>query len=100
MADGRRFFGLFLPAFAAALANGPHAAEATDVRPVSHAPGPPFDLAAPTPHRLSFTFDTAPARAVAVGTGRTALPALAAAGAHALLTDFSDTPQALEAILG
>jgi len=40
------------------------------------------------------------ARAVAVGTGRTALPALAAAGAHALLTDFSSTPQALEAILG
>jgi len=40
------------------------------------------------------------ARAVAVGTGRTALPALAAAGAHALLADFSNTPQALEAILG
>ena len=40
------------------------------------------------------------ARAVAVGTGRTALPVLAAAGAHALLADFSDTPQALEAILG
>jgi phosphoglycolate phosphatase len=40
------------------------------------------------------------ARAVAVGTGRTALPALAAAGAHALLADFSDTPRALEAILG
>ena len=40
------------------------------------------------------------ARAVAVGTGRTALPALAAAGAHALLPDFSDTPRAVEAILG
>lgn len=40
------------------------------------------------------------ARAVAVGTGRTALAALAAAGAHALLADFSDTPRALEAILG
>lgn len=40
------------------------------------------------------------ARAVAVGTGRTALPALRAAGAHALLADFSDTPRALEAILG
>ena len=66
MADGRRSFGLFLPAIAAAaaaaLAAGPLAAEATDARPISHAPGPPFDLAAPTPHRLSFTFDTAPAR--------------------------------------
>jgi phosphoglycolate phosphatase len=40
------------------------------------------------------------ARAVAVGTGRTALPALRAAGAHALLQDFSDTREALEAILG
>ncbi len=28
------------------------------------APGPPFDLAAPTPHRLSFSIDTAPARDV------------------------------------
>jgi phosphoglycolate phosphatase len=40
------------------------------------------------------------ARAVAVGTGRTELPVLAAAGAHALLADFSDTPRTLEAILG
>ena len=40
------------------------------------------------------------ARAVAVGTGRTALPILRAAGAHALLEDFSDTPRAVEAILG
>jgi hypothetical protein len=59
-------FGFFLPALAAAaaaaLAAGPLAAQPTEVRPASHAPGPPFDLAAPTPHRLSFTFDTAPAR--------------------------------------
>ena len=47
-----------------ALAAGPLAAQATTPRPVSHAPGPPFDLAAPTPHRLSFTIDTAPARDV------------------------------------
>jgi phosphoglycolate phosphatase len=40
------------------------------------------------------------ARTVAVGTGRTGLPALRAAGAHALLEDFSDTPRAMEAILG
>jgi phosphoglycolate phosphatase-like HAD superfamily hydrolase len=40
------------------------------------------------------------ARAVAVSTGRTALPALQAAGAHAVLADLSDTRQALEAILG
>jgi phosphoglycolate phosphatase len=40
------------------------------------------------------------ARAVAVATGRTALPALRAAGAHAVLADLSDTRQALEAILG
>lgn len=39
------------------------------------------------------------ARAVAVGTGRTTLSALEAAGAHALLADFSDTSRALEAIL-
>jgi phosphoglycolate phosphatase-like HAD superfamily hydrolase len=40
------------------------------------------------------------ARAVAVATGRTALPVLRAAGAHAVLADLSDTQQALEAILG
>ena len=60
MADGTRSFGLFLPAIAAAaaaaLAAGPLAAEGVG--------GPPFDLAAPTPHRLSFTVDTAPARDV------------------------------------
>ncbi len=68
MADGRRSLGLILPVLAAAAASsfaaGPRAAQATDARPVSRAPGPPFDLAAPTPHRLSFTFDTAPARDV------------------------------------
>jgi len=40
------------------------------------------------------------ARTVAVGTGRTTLPALQAAGAHAVLADLSDTQRALEAILG
>ena len=40
------------------------------------------------------------ARAVAVATGRTALPVLRAAGAHVVLADLSDTRQALEAILG
>lgn len=40
------------------------------------------------------------ARAVAVGTGRTPLPTLIEAGAHVALPDFSDTPRALEAILG
>ena len=66
MADSRRSLGLILPAFAAAaaLATGPLAAEAVDAPPVSHPAGPPFDLAAPTPHRLSFTVDTAPARDV------------------------------------
>ena len=38
-----------------------HAAPAS---PAAQAAGPPFDLAAPTPHRLSFTIDTAPARDV------------------------------------
>jgi hypothetical protein len=58
LADASRSFGLILAAFAAAaaLAAGPLAAEGVA--------GPPFDLAAPTPHRLSFTFDTAPARDV------------------------------------
>ncbi|MCM3876786.1 MAG: hypothetical protein NEA02_10245 [Thermoanaerobaculia bacterium] len=32
--------------------------------PADPALGPPFDLAAPTPHRLAFTIDTAPARDV------------------------------------
>ena len=65
MADSRRSVG-FLPVFVAAavFAAWPLAAEATDAPPVSHVPGPPFDLAAPTPHRLSFTIDTAPARDV------------------------------------
>jgi phosphoglycolate phosphatase len=40
------------------------------------------------------------ARAIAVATGRTALPALEAAGAHVVLADLSDTDRALEAILG
>jgi len=40
------------------------------------------------------------ARAIAVATGRTALPALEAAGAHVVLADLSDTQRALEAILG
>lgn len=40
------------------------------------------------------------ARAIAVATGRTALPALAAAGAHAVLADFSDTGRTVKAILG
>ncbi|HEX7615136.1 MAG TPA: HAD family hydrolase [Thermoanaerobaculia bacterium] len=40
------------------------------------------------------------ARAVAVATGRTALSALEAAGAHVVLADLSDTERALEAILG
>jgi hypothetical protein len=37
---------------------------------------------------------------LAVGTGRTALPALEAAGAHVVLADLADTRRALEAILG
>ena len=44
--------GLAFRSFASAV---PYAASAS---------GPPFDLAAPTPHRLSFTIDTAPARDV------------------------------------
>jgi len=40
------------------------------------------------------------ARAIAVATGRTAVPALEAAGAHVVLADLSDTGRALEAILG
>lgn len=40
------------------------------------------------------------ARAIAVATGRTTLPALEAAGAHVVLADLSDTERALEAILG
>jgi phosphoglycolate phosphatase-like HAD superfamily hydrolase len=40
------------------------------------------------------------ARAIAVATGRTALPALETAGAHTVLADFSDTERAVEAILG
>jgi phosphoglycolate phosphatase len=40
------------------------------------------------------------ARAVAVGTGRTSLPALKEAGAHVVLADLSSTEHALEAILG
>ena len=32
--------------------------------PASRPSGPPFDLAAPTPHKLSFTIDTTPARDV------------------------------------
>ena len=40
------------------------------------------------------------ARAIAVATGRTAVPALEAAGAHVVLADLSDTDRALEAILG
>ncbi|HEX5856455.1 MAG TPA: hypothetical protein VFZ57_12615 [Thermoanaerobaculia bacterium] len=46
---------------AIALAAGPLAAQAP---PPGRQAGPPFDLAAPTPHRLSFTIDTAPARDV------------------------------------
>ena len=66
MADGRRSSGLLLPALAAAvaLAAGSGRAEATDAPPASQVPDTPYDLAAPTPHRLSFTFDTAPARDV------------------------------------
>ena len=66
MVDSRRLFGLALPVFAAAaaLATGALAAEPTRVPPASQRAGPPFDLEAPTPHRLSFTVDTAPARDV------------------------------------
>jgi hypothetical protein len=46
---------------AASLAAGRLAAQAPPAPPQV---GPPFDLAAPTPHRLSFTIDTAPARDV------------------------------------
>lgn len=51
----------YLPLLALAFAAGPLAAEAP---PAVHASGPPFDLNAPTPHKLSFTIDTAPARDV------------------------------------
>jgi hypothetical protein len=66
LADPRRSLDLILSALAAAvaLATGPLAAKAVDSPPVSRAAGPPFDLTAPTPHRLSFTVDTAPARDV------------------------------------
>jgi hypothetical protein len=49
----------FLFAFAA-LASGTLGAAAPKTLP----PGPPFDFAAPTPHQISFTVDTAPARDV------------------------------------
>jgi hypothetical protein len=37
---------------------------AVPASPPAFAAGPPFDLAAPTPHRLTFTIDTGPARDV------------------------------------
>jgi hypothetical protein len=59
LADERRF--LRVVAAVAALAAGRLAAQAP---PSARQAGPPFDLAAPTPHRLSITIDTAPARDV------------------------------------
>ena len=54
---------LVLAAFVVGLAFRAFAASAS--APASaRVPGPPFDLAASTPHRLSFTIDTAPARDV------------------------------------
>jgi len=52
---------LVLAALVASLAFRAFAASAPASAQV---PGPPFDLAASTPHRLSFTIDTAPARDV------------------------------------
>jgi hypothetical protein len=54
---------LRIVAAVAALAEGRLAAQAP-APPAARQTGPPFDLAAPTPHRLSFTIDTAPARDV------------------------------------
>ena len=59
MAETRRFLRIVVAV--AALPAGLLAAQAP---PAAHQTGPPFDLAAPTPHRLSFTIDTAPARDV------------------------------------
>src|SRR5512143_463322 len=61
--DPGRSLGLLVPALAAALAAGSLGADGV-APPVSRAAGLPFDLAAPTPHRLSFTIDTGPARDV------------------------------------
>jgi hypothetical protein len=52
---------IVLAALASSLALRSFAAPAP---PAASIPGPPFDLAAPTPHRLSFTIDTGPARDV------------------------------------
>jgi len=59
LAEAGRLGGIVLAAIA--LAAGPLGAQAP---PAARQAGPPFDLAAPTPHRLSFTIDTAPARDV------------------------------------
>ncbi|MGZ6971396.1 MAG: hypothetical protein ACXVID_07010, partial [Thermoanaerobaculia bacterium] len=64
MVEARRLLrtGLVAAAFGAGfLAAGRLAAQAP---PAAREAGPPFDLTAPTPHRLSFTFDTVPARDV------------------------------------
>jgi hypothetical protein len=69
-------------AFAAAfLAAGPLLAQAPP--PAGRFSGPPFDLNAPTPHRLIFTIDTAPARDVL-----------------ALLTGAPDAPASLRRLKG
>ena len=61
MAEAIRPRVLVLAALVASFAFRVFAAPAPSAASV---PGPPFDLAAPTPHHLSFTIDTAPARDV------------------------------------
>jgi hypothetical protein len=61
LAERIRPRALVLAALAASLGSRVFAAPAPSA---ASAPGPPFDLAAPTPHHLSFTIDTAPARDV------------------------------------
>jgi len=60
-AHGALPWWLTLAALASGLASGSFAAPAPSA---AQAAGPPFDLSAPTPHRLSLTIDTAPARNV------------------------------------
>lgn len=59
MADARK--RRVLPAIVAAAAI---AAAAASASAADTFPGPPFDLSAPTPHEITFTIDTAPARDV------------------------------------
>ncbi|MFI5197353.1 MAG: hypothetical protein ACHQJD_01930 [Thermoanaerobaculia bacterium] len=64
MAEARRFPRTVFAAMTFGVAFVGVERLAAQTPPAVREVGPPFDLAAPTPHRLSFTFDTAPARDV------------------------------------